>query len=50
MKGKDDVGSSTFNGFLMFKSRGLRMLLSKQYNNREKAGQTGEYRILLYKG
>jgi hypothetical protein len=50
MKGKDSVGWSNFTGLLMFKLGGLRIVLSKIYNNKKKAGQTGEYRVLVYEG
>lgn len=40
MAGSDQIGRSKFTGLLMFKPGGLRIKLSKTYNNRIKAGQT----------
>jgi len=50
MNGKDQVGPSKFEGLLMFTADGLGLKLSKVYDDRTKAEQTGSFDILLYEG
>jgi hypothetical protein len=50
MSGSDEVGTSKLNGLLMFRADGMGLKLSKVYDDRSKAGQTGSFSILLYEG
>ncbi len=50
MSGSDEVGASKFDGFLIFTEDQLALKLSKVYSNRNKAGQTRNFRTLLYEG
>lgn len=48
--GSDTVGTSKMEGLLVFKGIGIGLKLSKVYDDRTKAQQTGKYDILLYEG
>lgn len=48
--GSDTVGTSKMEGVLVFKGTGIGLKLSKVYDDRTKAEQTGKYDILLYEG
>jgi len=50
MTGSDEVGKSKFEGLLLFKNSGLGIKLSKVYDDRKKAEQTGSFDVLLYEG
>jgi hypothetical protein len=50
LSGNDEVGPSKLEGLLVFRGSGLGLKLSKVYDNRQKAEQTGKYDILLYEG
>lgn len=50
MSMKDAIGGSDVTGVLAIKGDHLKMKLEKTYYNRESAGQTGNYDILLYEG
>ena len=50
MNGSDEVGTSKLEGLMIFKSDGLGIKLSKVYDDRLKAEQTGKYDILFYEG
>ena len=50
MAGSDEVGTSKLEGLMIYKADGLGIKLSKVYDNRQKAEQTGSYDILLYEG
>jgi hypothetical protein len=50
MSGTDEVGTSKLNGLLIFKADGMGFRLSKVYDDRSKAQQTGSFDILLYEG
>ncbi len=50
MTGSDEVGKSKFEGLLMFKNEGFGLKLSKVYDDRKKAEQTGSFDVLLYEG
>lgn len=47
---KDSVGGSIATGILIINVDHFKMKLEKTYNNRDSAGQTDEYDILLYEG
>ena len=48
LNGNDEVGTSKLKGLIVFKDAGLAIKLSKVYDDRAKADQTGEYDTLLY--
>ena len=50
MNGTDEVGTSKLEGLIVFKADGFGIKLSKVYDNRQKAEQTGKYDILFYEG
>lgn len=50
MSGSDEVGKSKIDGLLIFKADGMGFRLSKVYDDRSKAEQTGKFDILLYEG
>lgn len=50
MEGSDEVGSSKFDGVIVFTQDRLSLKLSKVYDDRTKAGQTEDYQNLLYEG
>ena len=50
LSGKDEVGTSQLQGLLVFKGSGMGLKLSKVYDDRTKAEQTGKFDILLYEG
>lgn len=50
MTGDDEVGRSKLSGLLLFKGDQIAIKLSKVYNNRKKAGQTGSFQNLFYEG
>lgn len=50
MSGSDEVGTSKINGLLVFSGNGMGFKLSKVYDDRSKAEQTGKFDILLYEG
>ena len=50
LKGQDSVGASNLRGILIFKGSGFGLKLSKEYENRKSAGQTGNYVILMFEG
>lgn len=50
MSGSDEVGKSKLDGYLIFRADGFGFKLSKVYDDRSKAQQTGKYDILLYEG
>lgn len=50
LTGKDEVGTSKLEGVLVFRADGIGMKLSKVYDDRSKAQQTGKFDILLYEG
>lgn len=49
-RGSDEVGESTLEGLLVFKDIGMGIKLSKVYDNRSNAEQTGLFETLLYEG
>jgi hypothetical protein len=50
MSGIDEIGTSKLEGLLIFRADGLGMKLSKVYDDRRKAEQTGTFETLLYEG
>jgi len=48
LSGSDEVGKSKLEGILVFRGEELGLKLSKVYEDRTKAEQTGKYDILLY--
>lgn len=48
LTGKDEVGTSKLEGLLVFRADGIGMKLSKVYDDRSKAQQTGKFDILMY--
>ena len=50
MNGTDEVGTSKLEGLMLFRGNGMGFKLSKVYDNRQKAEQTGNFDILLYEG
>ena len=50
MNGSDAVGSSKLEGIILFIKNGLGLKLSKVYDDRTRAEQTGSFDILLYEG
>ena len=50
MKGSDSVGTSTLEGFLIFKADNFGIHLSKVYDDRSSARQKGKFFNLLYEG
>ena len=50
MTGSDEVGTSKIEGLLIFRGDGFGFKLSKVYDDRIKAEQTGKFDILLYEG
>jgi hypothetical protein len=50
LSGKDEVGTSKLEGLLVFKGSGMGLKLSKVYDDRTKAEQTGKFDILFYEG
>ena len=50
MTGSDEVGTSKLEGLLVYRADGMGIKLSKVYDNRQKAEQTGKYDVLLYEG
>jgi hypothetical protein len=50
LTGSDEVGTSKLEGLLMYKADGFGIRLSKVYDDRQKAEQTGSFDVLLYEG
>ena len=50
MTGSDEVGTSKLEGLLIYRADGLGIKLSKVYDDRQKAEQTGSFDVLLYEG
>lgn len=50
LSGTDEVGKSKLEGLLVFRADGFGFKLSKVYEDRTKAEQTGKFDILLYEG
>ena len=48
LSGTDSIGTSKFEGVLIFRADGIGLKLSKVYDNLTEAGQTGEWDTLLY--
>jgi hypothetical protein len=50
-KGFEDLlGDSTITGILILKGSGLRICFDKLYNDRNRAGQTGKWDLLIFEG
>ena len=50
MTGSDQVGTSKIEGILLFTGPGMGFKLSKVYDNRSAAEQTGRFSELFYEG
>lgn len=50
MSMRDEVGSSEVSGVLIINGDHFKIKLEKTYDDRDSAGQTDEYDILLYEG
>ena len=50
MNGSDQVGTSKIEGLLMFTGPGMSFKLSKVYDDRYKAEQTGDFYNLFFEG
>ena len=50
MNAVDEVGKSTLEGILMYKSDYFGLYFFKNYNNKQEAGQTGSFEWLVYDG
>ena len=50
MKGIDEVGTSKLEGLLVFRKEEMALKLSKVYDDRRKAKQTGEFDVLMFGG
>jgi hypothetical protein len=48
MIGNDELGPSLLLGVITFKPNKICLKISKVYEDRKKAGQLGQYEILLY--
>ncbi len=46
----DDNGNSTIKGIVLFKDDGMSICFDKLHNDRERAGQTGKWDLLIYEG
>lgn len=46
----DALGESDMKGILLFQNSYLSICFDKVYNDREKAGQTGKWSVLVYEG
>lgn len=49
-RGSDEIGSWTGNGYYLCTSEGIVVWMLKDYDDREEAGQTGDYDLLMYEG
>lgn len=47
---EDSLGNSKVTGILMFKNNELSICFDKLYNDRNGAGQTGKWDLLIYEG
>ena len=47
---EDQNGGSTIKGVLMFKENDLSICFDKLHDNRDHAGQTGKWDLLIYEG
>lgn len=50
LSGSDEVGKSQLDGILIFRADGIGLKLSKVYDDRQKAEQTGSFDLLFYEG
>ena len=50
MTGSDEVGTSKLEGLLVFRDAEMAVMLSKVYDYRLKAKQTGEFDVLMFEG
>lgn len=50
MQMSDSIGSSSARGILVHTGKFFSIQFEKTYNDRTKAGQTGDFDLLLYKG